>query len=433
VTLSVPAHPTAEQARTLQRRIVLQAQARTGFWSLVRAGLGSAHDRPWPRPQIILPAVRDALHDLVPPDDLPGRQYIDCAVEHEAATLRRLPTRVDQSHLRSNADADLLLVPTPLLIIGEDLLLLPDFNLEVDGFALPRPFREVLPDRGTTRLVKWRAQLVDDLERWDQSWGDLPVADHQRLQRHVDHYGPWCTGPVPVLSAVPGVEAQTVSVQHRYDRAGVRRWVCDITFTLSPDALRTWFPEATVSEPVGIDPGLRHPLTWASANAAHSLSPALVDLSGFPGRQGPGARALRRACWTRHAVGYDRAWKEILQHRTVRLEDTHWTTLTRNNPDFVRRAQDNYLFCWLDHLAATAPLTGAVLEMIPSRETSLTCSECGYVHDTRQEGVFVCENQLYCHYSAPVDVNAAHNIAQAMHPRRSHLPKSEPSWQGKQN
>ena len=41
VTLSVPAHPIAEQTKLLQRRVQLQSQVRTAYWSLVRTDLGS--------------------------------------------------------------------------------------------------------------------------------------------------------------------------------------------------------------------------------------------------------------------------------------------------------------------------------------------------------------------------------------------------------
>ena len=259
---------------------------------------------------------------------------------------------------------------------------------------------------------------MEDLERWDQSRGALAENKVQQLQRHADQYGPWCTGLAPVPEAVPGVEAVRATLHRRVERDGARRWVCNLSFTLTVDAVRTWFPAASVEEPVGIDPGLRHPLTWASASAAHSLQPALVDLGEFPGSQGAGARALRQAIWDRHAAGYQHALEDVLRHRTVRLEQTDWATLSCSNPRFTDRAASNYLFTMLDHLAALAPLTGSVIEMVPSQHTSLTCSECGYLHSKRQEGTFTCANPDPCPYSAQVDINAALNIAQAMEPRR---------------
>ena len=41
VTLSVPAHPTAEQRTMLQRRVQFQSQVCSAFWSPIQSDLGS--------------------------------------------------------------------------------------------------------------------------------------------------------------------------------------------------------------------------------------------------------------------------------------------------------------------------------------------------------------------------------------------------------
>ena len=287
VRLSVPAHPTADQARILERHIRLQRLARTEFWSLIRAGLGTAAaDRTWPRPTVVVTALQEKLHELTAADDRAGQDYIDRAVSHEVKRLRRLRHRVDWDALQPAPELDELSLPGRPFLLGQDLLRLPGLDLEVDGYALPQPFRVAVLHPGAERLVMWRAQLLEDLDAWDQAWGEVDSPTARRFQFHAEQCGQWCRGTLPAPLAVPGVQATRAVLHRRRDQAGVRRWACTLTFRVSPDAVRTWFPPAAIESPVGIDPGLGRPLTWASAGTGQSLHHALIDLAGFPGQQG---------------------------------------------------------------------------------------------------------------------------------------------------
>ena len=420
IQLSVPAHPTAEGERLLERHIRLQRLAQTELWGLIRAGLGpAAADRTWPRPTVLEPVLRGQLYELMAADDRAGQNYIDRVVSHEVGRLRRLPHRVEWEALQPGTDLDELSLPGLPFLLAQDLLQLPGLDLEIDGYALPQPFRAAVLFPGAERLAKQRGQIVDDLEAWDQARGEVDVPTAGRFQQHAEQCGQLRSGSLPVPVAVPGVQAKRAILHRRLDQVGERRWVCTLTFCVSPDAVRTWFPQAVVEAPVGIDPGLGRPLTWASSGTGQSLHHALIDLADFPGYQGEGARAVRRAGWERLVAGYDRVWADVLRHEIVRIEDTNWTTLADENPDFVARSRENHLWTWLDHLVALAALTGSRTEFIDPRDTSCTCSECGYRNMQRQQTTFVCTNPEPCGYSAPVDINASLNIAQARIPRRS--------------
>ena len=404
VTLAVPAHPTPQQVQLLQERTDLQRQVRTRFWSDVRDSVGlAALDLTWPRPQVVKSAMEEALFSLLGPDDQAGRNYIERVVSDELCRLRDLPGRVHWAHLQPGIDADTLTMPNRPVCVGGDLLLLPDTEIEIDAFALPRPFDRAVVAAGAQRILKWRRQLTADLEHWDRG---VTNDEARRVRRHLSEYSPWCTGAAPDDACVPGVEVRRAALLRRLDPDGERRWACLLTFSLTSAALVEYFPAAAKPGPVGIDPGLRHPLTWASADDAQSLPNALVDLDGFHQGDTPG-RASRQACWARHDADYQQAWHDVLRHGLVRLEDTHWRTLVATAPEFVAHARSNYLWTWASHLAALAPLTGSQLELIPSRLTSRTCSACGYVLPHRLTGWFNCPE---CHYRARVDVNAARNI-----------------------
>ena len=420
IQLSLTAHPTAEQEQLLERYMRLQRLARTEFWSLVRARLGAAAvDRTWPQPKVLEPVFQNRLHELAGTDDWTEQSYINRVISSEAGRLRRLPHRVGWDALQPGTDSDALSVPGRPFLLGQDLLRLPGLDLEIDGYALPHPFRAAVLHPGAERLAKQRGQIVDDLEAWDQARGEVDAHTAKRYRRHAEQCGQLGSDALRIPVAVPGVQVKRAALHRRLDQMGERRWVCTLTFFVSPDAVRTWFPKAAVEAPVGIDPGLGRPITWASAGTGQSLHHALVDLADFPGHQGDGARAVRRAGWERLVAGYDRVWADVLRHKIVRIEKTNWTKLADENPDFVARSRDNHLWTWLDHLVALAPLSGSRTEFIDPRDTSCTCSECGYRNMQRQQTTFVCTNPEPCGYSAPVDTNAALNIAQARIPRRS--------------
>ena len=418
IQLSVPAHPTAEGEELLERYIRLQRLARTELWSLIRAGLGSAAaDRTWRRPTVLEPILQGQLYELTAADDWTGQSYIDRVVSREAGRLRRLPHRVGWEDLQPGTDPDELSVPGRPFLLGQDFLRLPGLDLEIDGYVLPLPFRTAVLHPGAERLAKQRGQIVDDLEAWDQARGEVDVPTARRYQRHAVQCGQLGKDTLPVPVSVPGVQVRRAVLCRRLDQVGDRRWACKFTFTVSPDAVRTWFPQAVIGAPVGIDPGMGRPLTWASAGTGQSLHHALIDLTAFPGHQGEGARVVRRAGWERLVSGYDRVWTDVLRHKIVRVEDTNWTTLADENPDFISRARDNHLWSWLSHLVAMAPLTGSQIEYIDPRATSCICSECGHHHAYRQQTTFVCAAPS-CGYTEQVDANAALIIAQAKIPRR---------------
>ena len=425
VTLTIPVHPTPEHHQVLLRRAQLQRQVRREFWSYVRSGLKDADPaQTWPQPKVLLPAIADGLYDLTDSNDQEGRAYIDATLLLEVGRLRRLPARVDLHTLQPESSAEQLSVPCPLALVGRDTLLLPGLDLEVGYYALPQPFRSVLLHAGAERLQACWAQVQSDFSTWDREWGDVSATMARQFQVHAEQAGRWCPGPGGGAEAVPGVKLVGAVLHRRPDQTGNCRWACDLSFSLAPDAVRDWFPAAGIDVPVGIDPGLMHPLTWASGGTGKSLDPALINLAGFPGGQGAGARVVRQAAWERHAVGYDRVWAEVLRHRVIRVEDTHWETMLIDNPDFPARARDNYLWVWLDHLVALAPLSGSNVEWIASKDTSIACSECGYVNAERQQLTFRCTSPVLCSYSAPVDINAALNVAQAMVPRRALIARS---------
>ena len=425
VTLTVPVYATPEHHQVLLQRAQLQGQVRKEFWAMVRSGLGAADPaQTWPQPRVLVPAVADVLYDLTDSNDQEGRAYIDATLLLEVGRLRRLPARVDLHALQPESSAEQLSVPCPAAVVGRDTLLLPGLDLEVGFYVLPQPFRSVLLQAGAGRLQAYWAQVQSDFSTWDREWGDVSATMARQFRLHTEQAGRWCPGPAGGAETVPGVKLVGAVLHRRPDRIGNCRWACDLSFSLTLDAVRAWFPAASIGAPVGLDPGLMHPLTWASAGTGRSLDPALIDLAGFPGGQGAGARVVRQAAWERHAAGYDRVWTEVLRHRVIRVEDTHWETMVIDNPDFPARARDNNLWAWLDHLVALAPLSGSSVEWIASKDTSTACSECGHVNAERQQIVYRCTNPEPCFYSAPIDVNAALNVAQAMIPRRAPVARS---------
>ena len=420
VTFAIPAHLTPGQHDTLLQRVALQSHARATFWRLVRAGLGASDvEMKWPVPKVDRHEMKEALAALTAVDDLAGQNYVERVSSAEMRRLRALPARVGWDELQAAPEREEVVLPNRPVVVGGDQLVLPDLVIDVDAFTLPDPFRAAVLVPGAERLTKWRHELEADLGRW----GNLNLSDkaRTRIQRHVEQYAPWCTGEAVVAPAVPGVCAVRASLLRRPGRDGVRRWNCCLTFTVTPAAIKQWMPEVTNEGPIGIDPGMRHPFTCESVTAVRSSPQPLINFSGLPGLagHGSGARALRRACWSRHESDYRQAWQQVLEHRLIRIENTNWRPVVKSSETFaafVSAARTNFMWVWLDHLAALASLGGQSIELVPPDFTSRTCSACKRLAPKRQQRWFVCSR---CKFRAPVDVNAARNIRLGGCPRPS--------------
>ena len=406
VTFVLSAHPGPRQEEDLLRRSFQQDRMRSEYWKYVRGLLDVARpDGRWPKPKV--PAFKDLLALLLPSTadmDRAGRSYGEQAIRDEGVRFKALPGVVRLEDLQPAPSLDRLTLPGLPFCPDDSRIMLAELHtLPVDTFTLPSPFPAVLLAQGARRLGKWHDQLQNDFRTWAAASGTLPSDAAAEILRHQVQYGPWCQERPVQVNPVPGIEPARAVLGRQPDRLGRWQWVCWLRFELTPEASAAWFPAARSTDMVGVDPGEVHPLTWAMADTDETLPVCLIDLP-----DGPERAVTRRALWSRHEAGYRRAWDAILSHHLVKIEQTHWHTLDRDNPDYVRRASENHLWSWLDHVQAMATLRGVQIKWIPSKLSSRTCSHCGWVAPQRQRGRwFTC---AACKLKIVADINAARNI-----------------------
>lgn len=252
-----------------------------------------------------------------------------------------------------------------------------------DLWRLPAGLTGALLATGADR----QREVQADLGRWRQADREGEPRALVRLHSLACRYGPMLHGGAPGL----GVQREQ---PHRARHATLQRvrlpggqdtWVIEWSIRVPP----AWWPAANRADVVGVDVGIRAPLTWACGSEQGQLSRGLLQTGDWRagGTGSPVADAVvRRAQFERLSGPLDDALRQILRYTHVAIERTEWGGLQPG----VREAMDltgvTSVLAWLVRLGR---LSGTRVLPIAPEGTSVHCASCG--QEGRLSGsLFLC-------------------------------------------
>lgn len=286
-----------------------------------------------------------------------------------------------------------------------------------DVTLMPRRYLAALRYKQARRLASEAAELEQDEHAWLA--GDVQAGARAfRRRARLEAAGLSLDGQVPPPEPPAGepVLRERTVVRHVTPEDGPPRWEVVWRF----DVTDVEFPQWSVDDTIGLDPGEIHVVGYASENLAGVLprpfpsgiweAPALPPSPGQLQLPYDVARAHARhrlALYRRLMPVYEQMLDVALQHRLIALEDVSWRGFGSRPGSFSHYAQDCGLKAALGWLRLLAPLHGASVRLTPARDSTRTCSRCERLGTRPQPGrPFRCQH-ADCRHAELSDVNAA--------------------------
>lgn len=305
--------------------------------------------------------------------------------------------------------------PDPRVPLDADVIATDAYHVHIAGWPelllsdcwrLPLGLTDGILVSGMASLSELQAQM-SELHARDQA-GD-PTA-LSALQAQARRYGP--------LQGRQGGNARVPRGKpHRSGHATLHRqtsvdgsviWVITWSIRVPPDFL----PAVIHRDVVGVDPGVRTPLTWYSETVSGQMRPG--SLSGQTGDSMSGdssmshvVNAVRRCAWFRRtSSALDQALRALLTHEIIAIEDTNWVNMSADGNLWPREVMHltgvTDVLPWVESLAV---VRRSRVVRVPAWDASHHCGLCG------RRGVRTLAGNQFrcgsCQHRSCADVNAA--------------------------
>lgn len=306
--------------------------------------------------------------------------------------------------------------PDPRVPLDEDIIAVDPHHVHVAGWPefltadlwrLPLRLGEALTDSGAATLHRI-AEEAQGLQSRDRDGDPTALAALRKLTlRHGAVWGR--EGSAGTVSRADPHRSGHATLHLRTVPSGSAEWV--VTWSIRIPA--GWLPPADRGDVVGVDPGVRAPLTWAAGGCGGQLRPPRLPMETSPGCPPDASSAerltdavIRRAQYARLAPELDETLRTLLSYRVVGVEDTRWVSMTDDGLTWPREVMTTTgVTEVLGWLRALAPVTGTRVVRVPPWGGSHRCGRCGGV-GTREIGTnfFACRA---CGHAGDADLNSA--------------------------
>lgn len=374
IRLSTPVYPTAAQALRFSHwaQVVRDAQFRAT--SAVIPPQSGPSAGMVTLPSLSRAEVTAALLRVCPewPESLPPGAWRGVASQAYALWRPLMGQAVSTAQLRQLVGAA---VP-----LDESVQASGPCSVQIDG--IPEPVVADLwrvPCGLTDALLRsaadYRRSVQHDVQRWRAADRAGDPAALARLHELACRHGVLLDAP----DVGPGVErarphrARHATLRHGRQPDGQRGWMIDWSLRLPP----AWLPAAWRDDVVGVDLGIRAPITWVSGTAHGQLRRSSLPTGGWtPGSTGtPLADAVvRHTQFARLRDDLNATLTHLLSYRHVAIEDMNWHNFTPG----VRDAMDcTGVTSVLEWLTSLGRVSGTRVVPVAPAGTSQHCAQCG--------------------------------------------------------